>query len=127
MRILKIIFGLGCIATAVLVGFAVLAIFSSWGDSVGYAFLILYACGLVLAGWFISHHRKDPMISKHKKIIIASAGVVMVLLVAALLKFGGWERTVVGEYRLEQFKDFKTYYLHKQGQDDSLQIGRAHV
>ena len=89
----------------------------------GYAFLVVYVCGLVLAGWFVVHHRKDAMISKHKKIIVASAGLVLVLIAAALFKFGGLERTVVGDYRLEQFKDFKTYYLHREGQDDSLEGG----
>jgi hypothetical protein len=123
MRILKIIFGLACIAAAVPVGFAGLAIFSSWGGTIGYTSLILYACGLVLACWFVSQHRKDAMIAKHKKIIVASAGVLLVLVVAALIKFGGQERTVVGDYRLEQFEDFETYYLHKRGQDDSLQGG----
>jgi hypothetical protein len=63
------------------------------------------------------------MISKRAKIIVASAGVILVLAVAALFIFGGQERTVVGDYRLEQWEDFKTYYLHKRGLDDSSQGG----
>ena len=63
------------------------------------------------------------MISKHKRIIVASAGIVLLLLVATVFTLGGLERTVVGDYRLEQFKDFKTYYLHRRGQDESPQGG----
>jgi hypothetical protein len=63
------------------------------------------------------------MIFKRKKIAVAFAGIVFVLFVAAVLKYGGLERTVVGDYQLEQFKDFRTYYLHKRGLDDSSQGG----
>ena len=123
MCILNIILGIAGIAMAIIVGLVGLAFFSNLGGVAGYVFLVVYVCGLVLAGWFVIHHRKDSMITKHKKIIVASAGLVLVLIAAALFKFGGRERTVVGDDRLEQFEDFKTYYLHRQGQDDSLQGG----
>ena len=29
----------------------------------------------------------------------------------------------MGDYRLEQFEDFRTYYLHKSGHDDSSEGG----
>jgi len=35
----------------------------------------------------------------------------------------GQQRTIVGDYRLHQWEDDKTYYLHKRGQDDSSQGG----
>ena len=59
------------------------------------------------------------MLSKRNKIIVASIGVVVLLAAAALFIFGGWERTVVGNYRLQQWEDFETYYLNKKGQEDS--------
>jgi hypothetical protein len=33
------------------------------------------------------------------------------------------QHTIAGDYRLEQWKDGKTYYLHKRGQDDSSKGG----
>jgi hypothetical protein len=59
------------------------------------------------------------MLPKPKKIIVASIGVVLLLAVSALFTFGGWERTVVGKYRIQQWEDFETYYLNKKGQEDS--------
>jgi hypothetical protein len=35
----------------------------------------------------------------------------------------GTQRTIVGDYRLHQWEDGTTYYLHKRGQDDSSQGG----
>jgi hypothetical protein len=47
-----------------------------------------------------------------------------VLLCVAVLAAGcDQERKVAGAYRLEQWEDFRTYYLHKRGQDDSSQGG----
>jgi hypothetical protein len=33
------------------------------------------------------------------------------------------QHQIIGNYRLEQFEDGRTYYLHKAGQDDSAQGG----
>lgn len=33
------------------------------------------------------------------------------------------QHTIAGDYRLEQFEDGKTYYLHKRGHDDSADGG----
>ena len=63
------------------------------------------------------------MISKRQKIVIGIIGSLVLVFIAILFVFGGWERKVVGKYRLEQFEDFKTYYLHKAGQDDSAEGG----
>jgi|SRR5580658_9968448 hypothetical protein len=35
----------------------------------------------------------------------------------------GQQRTIIGDYKLHQWEDGITYYLHKQGQDDSSQGG----
>jgi len=35
----------------------------------------------------------------------------------------GQQHTIAGDYRLEQFEDGKTYYMHKRGQDDSSEGG----
>ena len=35
----------------------------------------------------------------------------------------GKQHTIVGDYKLHQWEDGKTYYLHKRGQDDSEQGG----
>jgi hypothetical protein len=45
------------------------------------------------------------------------------LLVAVFTSGCGSQHKIVGDYRLEQFEDFKTYYLHKRGLDDSSQGG----
>src|SRR5436190_3717964 len=47
------------------------------------------------------------------------------LLVLLVLLISGCEQrhTVAGDYRLEQFEDGKTYYLHKRGHDDSPEGG----
>jgi hypothetical protein len=63
------------------------------------------------------------MISKRQKIVIGSIGSLLLVFIAVLLIFGGWERKIVGKYRLEQFEDLETYYLHKAGQDDSADGG----
>lgn len=33
------------------------------------------------------------------------------------------QRRIAGDYRLEQWEDFKTYYLHRRGHDDSAEGG----
>jgi len=52
---------------------------------------------------------------------------VVVLLVASATSgcfpFGGHQRTIIGDYRLEQWEDSETFYLHKRGQDDSARGG----
>ena len=46
------------------------------------------------------------------------------LVLAAVFLLGcEQQHKIVGDYRLEQFEDGKTYYLHKTGQDDSAQGG----
>jgi hypothetical protein len=47
------------------------------------------------------------------------------LLVSFAVLLAGCEKQhrIVGDYRLEQFEDGQTYYLHKAGQDDSTQGG----
>lgn len=46
-------------------------------------------------------------------------------LLLLLLGLSGCEQqhTIAGDYRLEQFEDGQTYYLHKRGQDDSSNGG----
>jgi len=68
-------------------------------------------------------HHCTHVISKRKKIIIGSLGFILLIFIAVLFVFGGRERTVVGDYRLEQWEDFQTYYLHKRGHDDSAEGG----
>ena len=48
---------------------------------------------------------------------------VMLLLFALAMSGCGRQHTIAGDYRLEQWEDGKTYYLHKRGQDDSSSGG----
>ena len=45
------------------------------------------------------------------------------LLLMILVSGCGQQHTIAGDYRLEQFEDGKTYYMHKRGQDDSSEGG----
>jgi hypothetical protein len=46
-----------------------------------------------------------------------------VLLCAGCFPFGGNVRKVAGDFRLEQWEDGTTYYLHQRGHDDSKEGG----
>jgi len=48
-----------------------------------------------------------------------------ILALSLLVAASGCERqhTIVGDFRLEQFEDGQTYYIHKRGQDDSPEGG----
>ncbi len=50
---------------------------------------------------------------------------VLIVLVSVMLAAIGCsqERKLAGPYRLEQWEDGQTYYLHKRGQDDSTEGG----
>lgn len=43
----------------------------------------------------------------------------LLLLLALLISGCEQQHTIAGDYRLEQFEDGQTYYLHKRGHDDS--------
>jgi hypothetical protein len=49
--------------------------------------------------------------------------IPLLCLVALLVTGCGSERTVAGAFRLEQWEDGTTFYLHKRGLDDSAQGG----
>ena len=49
--------------------------------------------------------------------------ISLTLLLALFAAGCGRERTVAGAFRLEQWEDGETYYLHRRGQDDSSQGG----
>lgn len=66
---------------------------------------------------------------KHARIFCGSmrtglfALALVVVLFAGCFPFGGTQRKIVGDYRLEKFEDGITYYLHKSGHDDSGEGG----
>jgi hypothetical protein len=47
----------------------------------------------------------------------------LLLLLALFVAGCEQQHTIAGDYRLEQFEDGKTYYLHKRGHDDSSEGG----
>jgi hypothetical protein len=47
----------------------------------------------------------------------------LLLLLVLLISGCEQQHTVAGDYRLEQFEDGQTYYLHKRGHDDSSEGG----
>jgi hypothetical protein len=49
--------------------------------------------------------------------------ILLIGLMSGCFPFGGSERKIAGDYRLEQFEDGQTYYLHKRGHDDSADGG----
>ena len=59
------------------------------------------------------------MIAKGKTAVVAGTVALILCVLAVFSWFGGQVRTIAGDYRLEQWEDFQTYYLHKRGQDDS--------
>jgi hypothetical protein len=50
-------------------------------------------------------------------------GIPLLCFIALLVTGCGNERTVAGAFRLEQWEDGTTFYLHKRGLDDSAQGG----
>jgi hypothetical protein len=49
--------------------------------------------------------------------------LLLVIVMSGCFPGDGQQRTIVGDYRLHQWEDGQTYYLHKRGQDDSPQGG----
>src|SRR5437773_2051341 len=47
----------------------------------------------------------------------------LLLLLVLLVSGCEQQHTIAGDYRLEQFEDGQTYYLHKRGHDDSSEGG----
>ena len=45
--------------------------------------------------------------------------IILLLFLATLVGCSQQQRKIVGSYRLEQWEDFKTYYLDKKGQENS--------
>jgi hypothetical protein len=43
----------------------------------------------------------------------------LVFVISGCFPFGGQQRTIVGNYQLEQWEDFETYYLCKKGEEFS--------
>jgi hypothetical protein len=55
--------------------------------------------------------------------LIPILSLLLVVGMSGCFPGGGKQRTIVGDYRLHQWEDDTTYYLHKRGQDDSSQGG----
>ena len=63
-------------------------------------------------------NRVAEVIRPHTR-LLASLLPLLVLLISGCEQ----QHTIAGDYRLEQFEDGKTYYLHKRGHDDSPEGG----
>jgi hypothetical protein len=55
--------------------------------------------------------------------LVTAFSLLIVFLISGCFPGDGQQRTIVGDYRLHQWEDGQTYYLHKRGQDDSAQGG----
>src|SRR5882724_4858840 len=75
-------------------------------------------CGFRVGG---SHRRRGSAfyVRLHMRLLTS----ILMLSVLVVVSGCKQQHTIAGDYRLEQFEDGQTYYLHKCGHDDSADGG----